>query len=205
MKLFARCLLAAIIQLSIVLSVLAQSKEFSFEVPPSYVHLVFIEDPHCPIKLSGPSKVIAHSNGAFSLGYGMINISSANVESFLVKEIDWFGNRSYNNHLKVISGHVFSPGVRDYTLAETDVRNLDSFDEAIARKTGIISRPNHLWVVMIINVKLSDGTVYDASRTYSKLSEFLNEPFSKEQLSIMDLKEREKNLRSFVADLFLSD
>lgn len=189
----------------LILYVAAQSKDFRVEVPSAYTSLIFLDDPGCPLKLGGTPRVIAYPNGAFSFGYAVTNVSNANVESFLVKEIDWFGNRSYDHPSIVTPGRTFSPGVVDYTLSDEEMANLDSFNLSLASKIGIISRPTRFWVVMVVNVRLSDGTTYDASHKFNQLSDFLNMPFSKVNMSATDLDQRESDLRSFLrASLYLN-
>jgi hypothetical protein len=204
MKFVNRCSLVVIIHLFLTSCVIAQSKSLHFEVPPKYASLLFVDDPACPLKLSGPPKVISNPNGAFSFGYALTNTSDANVESFLVKEIDWYGISIYEHPSTVTVGRTFSPGVTDYTLPEQEMANLAKFDKVAASKNGIISRPNRFWVVMVTNVRLSDGTVYDASRKYELLNDFINQPFSKSGMSLAELTEREKQLRAFVANLLTS-
>jgi hypothetical protein len=202
MKFLYKFLVTIALQVIIASPVAAQSSDSRFEVPSSYVSSIFVDDPGCPLLLGGPKRVIGYSNGALSFGYSLTNRSKANVETFTVREIDWFGNRMYDHPSTIREGRLFSAGISDYTLGDKDVADLDPFNESLASKYGIINGPNRVWIIMVVKVKLSDGTVYDVLHKYDKLNDFINQPFPKSGMSNAEFDEREAKLRAFVADLF---
>ncbi|QQS32974.1 MAG: hypothetical protein IPM50_15230 [Acidobacteriota bacterium] len=176
----------------------------SFEIPPEKLSLLFVNDPTCPIQISGPAKIIGYSNGGLSFGYSLTNKSNANIESFLVEATDWFGFKGYSSPSTVNQGFVFAPGGTYDALSSEKVIDVLPFDDSIARESGIMNVHNKIWIVMIVKVNLSDGSTYDASQKFRSLSDFVEKPYSKVGLTEGELITREQQLREFVSKLMVS-
>ncbi len=175
----------------------------AFEVPPEKISLLFVNDPTCPLQISGPVRIIGYSNGGLSFGYSQTNKSNANIESFLVEATDWFGFKGYGSPSTVSGGQVFAPGMTDYTIPDEEIAKIRPFNESLAQKSGILNAPNRIWIVMIVKVKLSDGSTYDASQKLKSLSDFLEKPYSKVGMSEGQLNTREQQLRGLFRNLMV--
>ncbi|QQS32980.1 MAG: hypothetical protein IPM50_15260 [Acidobacteriota bacterium] len=187
------------------LDLFGQDKDVvSFEIPPEKLSLLFVNDPSCPLQISGPAKIIGYSNGGLSFGYSLANKSNANIESFLVEATDWFGFKGYSSPAIVNQGFVFAPGGTYDALSSEKVFDVRPFDDSIARKSGIMNVHNKIWIVMIVKVKLSDGSTYDVSQKFKSLSNFVEKPYSKVGMSEDELITREQQLREFVSKLMVS-
>lgn len=176
----------------------------AIEVPLEKVSLLFVNDPSCPLQISGPARVVGYSNGGLSFGYSQTNKSNANIESFLVEEVNWFGNRGYSSPSTVNESQLFAPGMTDYTIPDEERARIRPFNESLAQKSGILNIPNKIWIVMIVKVKLSDGSTYDVSQKFKSLSDFVEKPYSKVGMTEWELITREQQLREFVSKLMVS-
>jgi len=167
--------LTALIVLHLASSPAISQKEpfVKFEVPPSYVSLILFDDPECPLKLSGPEKVIGYSYGALALGYTIANRSNANIKSFDVQQINWFGNIGYSIPADLKPGFAFYPGLDHYMLEGEDVEDLAAFDGSSESTREVLKTSNRYWVAMVVKVRLSDGTVYDASKKFAALEDYV--------------------------------
>jgi hypothetical protein len=206
MKFVCNFLIVLLIQSIGALNLFSQANDVAaFEVPFEQVSLLFVSDPTCPLQLSGPTRIIGYSHGGLSFGYSLTNKSNANIESFLVEEVNWFGSKGYSHPSAVNKGQIFGPGMTDHTLPFEEKIKILPFDDSLAKKSGITNITNKIWIVMIVKVKLSDGSNYDASQKFSLLSDFVEKPYSKVGMSPADLRTREQQLREFVSKLPVSN
>lgn len=173
-----------------------------FEVPSKHISVLLITDEMCPIQLSGPSKVIGWSNGAVSLGFNLQNVSKENIESFEIQETNWFGSTGYTIPATMNENFFFVPlatmSADDWLGDRND--SLLAFDEKKVGKT-VLHPANKIWIAMIVKAKLSDGTVYDASKKYDELTAFLNKQFDEYDSGQITMDEREQKLRDFINKL----
>lgn len=206
MKFVCNLLIVLLIQSIGALNLFSQDNDVvAFEVPLEQVSMLFVNDPTCPLQLSGPARIIGYSNGGLSFGYSLTNKSNANIESFLVEEVNWFGSKGYSHPSTVNEGQIFVPGMIDHTIPFEGKIKILPFDDSLAKKSGITNITNKIWIVMIVKVKLSDGSTYDTSQKFNLLSDFVEKPYSKVGMSPGDLSTREQQLREFVSKLTASN
>lgn len=188
-----------------VFNIQGQEKIQGFEVPTKYVSLLLVPDPKCPLQMSGPTKVLGYTNSGFSFGYNLQNKSNANIESFLVEELSWFGGQGYSHPSEVNKNKIFAPLMTNWTLTDEDTAELIPFDEKKAAQSGIFYTSNKIWIVMVVKVKLSDGTTYDVSQKFELLNKFIDTLNLNSTMSAKELGIKEQQLRDFISKLMTSD
>ena len=201
MKYLTTVFLITISCLVLVVNVQAQDNNKGFKVPSEYVSMLFASDSHCPLQISEISEVIGYSNGGFYFGYKLQNVSNTNVESYLIEELNWFGNRGYSHPAQVNKNMVFAPLTTYDTLSGKNIGDLISFDKNYAEQSGISSKSNKIWIAMVVKVTLSNGTVYDVSEKFALLNRFIDELELNSSMSNEELNNKEKQLREFISQL----
>jgi hypothetical protein len=173
----------------------------AFEVPEGVISVLFVPDPKSPIQLSGPTRLIGYSYGGLSLGYTIQNTSSANVKSFLTEQFNWFDSRGYSVPATVNESYLFSPLVSVPSVLEEEIPALVPFDAEAGKKSGLSNVSNRIWIVMVVKVETTKGTIYDASKKYRRLKQFIDELNVNGRMSPEELDLSEKKLRAFVSEL----
>jgi hypothetical protein len=125
------------------------------------------------LRLSGPTGVIGFDNGAVLPTFRFQNVSDRNIESVEIRETDWFGSHGYDIPCTVNEGQVFTPWMSGAMVR--DEYDLISLTASQAEKYGFTYPRNRIWIVMVVKVTLSDGTIYDASDKYATLEKFFDE------------------------------
>lgn len=195
---FILCLLLNVI-------LFAQDEKPGSEVPPGLMSILVVSDPKSPLQITGPFRVRGYSYGGLELGYTLQNCSNADIESFEIKESDWFGASGYEKSFDVKKDQRFSPGMTQYPFPDEILDGLIPFDQNKGLQSHVSSPRNKIWIVMVVKVKLSDGTVYDATKKFEQLEKFLSEIDSTSIPSADRLNEREIKLREFVSKLMMRE
>ena len=175
-----------------------------FEVPSEVVTILTVPDSECPLRLTGPFSVIGYPSGGLLLGYTIQNRSKANIESFTTEHLSWFGNRGYTSPAEVREDWLFAPSLQYSTLVNIDKKRLVAYEPKVARDSGIANPSNKIWLVMVVKVKLSDGTIYDTSKDFERLTKFIDELDLNATMSLEELNNAECKLRQFVSILIAS-
>lgn len=97
--------------------------------------------------------------------------------------------------------HPFHSGETRFSVDKAIEKNLIPFDDNPGLKEKIRNPRNRYWIVMVSQVRLRDGTVYDASRQVSKLERFLSESDERILANKRDLVRWESEVRTFIAEL----
>lgn len=192
-------ILPLIVLLSIFCFGQSANSNLRFEVPSKYVSVLLVPDLNCPVKLSGPAKVIGWSYGGLSLDFNLQNVSAHNIESFTIKETNWLGSNGYDIPYKMKENMFFVPLMSMSARHGDDKDSLAPFEEK--RAGEILYTKNRIWIAMVTKVRLSDGTTYDASKEYQELENFIDKQREEFESATINLDQRERNLREFVEKL----
>ena len=169
-----------------------------FEIPQSYIRVLVMTDPKCPLQISGPFKVIGYRNGGLRLGYSLRNASNSNIETFEIEEVNWAGSSGYNIPAVVNSGRTFKPGLEVSSLEDVNETELGAFDAEFVRTSRFSAVQNRFWIVTVLKVTLSDGTKYDASERLHRLTKFLDEFEVDIRIPKVQLRRSERRLKEFL-------
>ena len=124
----------------------------------------------------------------------------------MVEETDWVGRQGYDIPFKMKKNIFFVPLMTFSSLyQDEDAENLVAFDEQKAGKSILQNWSSKIWLAMVVKVKLSDGTTYDASKKYNELKKFLDDQDENPSSSSAVLDPREQKLRQFASKLFTSN
>jgi len=69
-------------------------------------------------------------------------------------------------------GFAFYPGLDEYMLGRKDTEDLTPFDGSSVFTKEVLKTSNRYWIAIVVKVKLSDGTTYDASKKFAALEKF---------------------------------
>jgi hypothetical protein len=183
----------------------AQDDKPGSEVPPGLMSMLIVSDPKSPINITGPFRVLGYSYGGLELGYTLQNSSNADIESCDIEESDWFGANGYEKSFDVKKDQRFSPGMARYSFPDDALDGLIPFDHNKGLQSHVTSPRNKIWIVMVVKVKLTDGTVYDATKKFEQLEKFLSEMDRTSMISAPRLKERETELREYISKLMTQE
>lgn len=177
--------------------------EWAMEFPPSYAELTLVNNPKCPIQLAGPTKIVGRASGDHSLHFQIKNVSKANVEYLEIREWDFYRTQGYEVRFDLVEKG-FSPLMTISSRSSELADMLDAFDAKKVQK-AFPRKVNRSWLAIVVKVKLSDGTTYDANEEYSKLDEFLKQNANPGHTNSIDEEGHRKKVFEFIATLFESD
>ena len=183
-------------------NLLAQVDKPGSEIPAGLMSLLVVPDPKCPIQITGPFRVIGWSYGGFEFGYTLENHSNAGVESVYFQEWDWLSAHGYEGTFEFKNTSDFQPGMSHYSFSGESEEDLIPYDQNKGLQSQVSHTSNKLWIVMVVRVKLSDGTVYDATKKYEQLEKFLE---SRPIAGAEKLNKWERDLRQFVSKLMIQE
>lgn len=183
-------------------SLLAQNKRQAYEVPSNLISVMMVPDSKCPVKATGPYKVFAYSNDEFEFGYSLINKSNVNVETISIQGWNWMGSNGFETSIEATVRQPFLGGTSRYSIWPENSMNLLPFHQNKDLQAQVSLTKNKLWIMMIIRVKLSDGTVYDVGSKYEQLDKFIA---SGSKVKPEDLQKWETDLREYVSKLMTAE
>jgi hypothetical protein len=198
MRNFSSFLVFTIFFLAFASETTAQKDSRGFEVPDSYVKILLVNDPNCPIQLSEPTKIIGFDDGSISRGYNMQNVSNSVIKKFNIVNFSWLPQTSYRG---IFDNENFLPGMVYKSLTSDEELNLRKFNEKDALTLKLSDKVFDIWIVMVTKVTLADGTEYDAALNYEEIEDFTKGLELSNKMSPEEINLQEKKLRSFIANL----
>lgn len=192
-----RVKLVFVLCLILMSDLLAQDNMQASEVPTNLMSVLVVPDAKCPLQATSP-KALGFSNGSFEFGYTLENKSKSSVEFISIQGWNWLGSSGFETVIDLYGKKPFRGGTSRSPIWLENSLGLVPFDQNKALQTIVSQTKNKLWIVMIVKVKLSDGTVYDASEKYEQLNNYIK---SRSKAKKDDLHQWENDLRQFISKL----
>jgi hypothetical protein len=188
-----------LLSLCLAANLYGQTEVEAFDVPASTISVVVVNDPKSPLSFFGPVQTIGYPNGGLEFRYALKNDSDARIESYEIEQLNWFGSRGYAQSGEVNRVFPFEPRTIYSLLGEPKATS--PFDLAMANKAGFTHASNRLWILMVVKVTLSDGSVYDVSHRYKKLSDHIMKLGPDDEIDGAALNNREAQIRGQISSL----
>jgi len=183
----------------------AQAREKLYELRSDLTSVLLVHDPKCPLQLIEPSPVFGYENGAVVAEYTVQNISQTNVISWEQRQINWLNNEERTERPEVLQDRwVFEPLTTYSSFVTSESFDRIEPDKKTAEKLGFSNWRNRILILMVVKVKLADGTTYDASKQLKELTTFLSKFLDKfeDEIAKEEIESQQQRVRDFVATLF---
>jgi hypothetical protein len=183
----------------------AQGREKLYELKSDLTRVLLVHDPKCPLQLIEPSPVFGYENGAVVAEYTVQNISESNVISWEQHQINWLNNEERTERPEVLQDQwVFEPLTTYSSFVTSESFDRIEPDKKTAEKLGFSNWRNRILILMVVKVKLADGTTYDASKQLEELTTFLSKFLDKfdDEITKEEMESQQQRVRDFVATLF---
>jgi hypothetical protein len=183
----------------------AQGREKLYELKSDLTSVLLVHDPKCPLQLIEPAPVFGYENGAVVAEYTVQNISQTNVISWEQHQINWLNNERRTERLEVLQDRwVFEPLTTYSSFVTSESFDRIESDKKTAEKLGFSNWRNRILILMVVKVKLADGTTYDASKQLKELTTFLCKFLDKfdDEITKEEMESQQQRVRDFVTTLF---
>lgn len=206
MKSISLLFLLLMTQLFITSQTKAQEKERVFEVPLKYVSFLLLNDSKSPIQLSNP-RVLSDADGDLDWFYTISNNSDKSVKSFKIYGFDAFVNPSYEAAPEGTANDEFSflPYVSFSTLDENKFE-ISELTDKLATKFKLSENRKRIWIVVVTQVELFDGTTYEATSKYNAIKKFIDQIEIEDYMAEdngtprLSAEEKETRLQTFISE-----
>lgn len=178
-------------------SVCGQDKLRAYEIPTKYVSLMLVFDANCPIKLEDP-KVIKYEKGGIEKNYTIRNTSDKSIVSFQIKKISWIFNEESVDNISAKNGTSLLPYQSLSTLTSKGEIEILEYDDSLPSKLGFEDSARIIWIAMVTEVKLADGTIYNSKEKYETVKKFVESLGINGGMTNLIINSKELELQNFI-------
>lgn len=173
----------------------------SYKFPKGAINVVVMQDPDCPIQILEPFNVTGRPTGAISLDYTIRNVSLREIESFEIEEVNWAGSLGKLFRVEMLQGRTLGPNKEMSALDDREKSMLGDYSAELAKEYGINPTLNRFWIVTVVKVRYSDGTTYDGTSRFKRLTEFIDALKVDKNLSPEQVLSTETRLKTFLVEM----